>query len=158
MFDTVKASYQIMLDIEQFQQLQDKYNVIISEYLNSETGEITFTAQIRGQEIHFIKYFSKSATLLFKVSIPRYTLGSNYKTMRYRDFEMFYFQLLNDFKQLLNINLDVSQIKVIELDVCHNFDIGDTGYNMVEWLTFLSKQEIPRKPTKTVYYYAGEIT
>lgn len=161
MFDTIRCIYNVMLDIEVFQQLQKRNNVIgvsINEILNRQTGELTYTVTIKGHQIHYIKYFSSTATLIFEVSIPKYLKGSNVNMVNENDVLTFYTAIKNDFKKMFDLNIDIDEVKCSRLHVCYNIDITKSGFNMVEWLSFILKQKIPYKPKKSPHYDDDNLT
>lgn len=161
MFDTVRAKYHVFIPIETFQQLEEEENhfeVVITENLDRKTGELTFRAQIKKHQIPYIVYHSTTATLVFEFSVPKFLYGSNHKLINENGINILFSKLSGLFKELLKFNIDVNEITVNQLHVCHNLDITDTGYTMQEWLSFISKKKLPWKPKKMVYYDTNNLT
>jgi hypothetical protein len=115
-------------------------------FINKQTGAIITKYKIQDERIPYILYHDGNKTLTIQVSIPKLLYGNNVKLINEADIPTFFDELQQRLKQLFHIQIKHADWKVIRLDVCWNFGVGNRVH---EYTQNLGKIKVPYKDTRT---------
>lgn len=142
MFDTIKLKAEnIEICTER---LESKKGMQNDTYLKKETGVINDRYRWKEEGIPLIVYYTESKDLYIELSVAKFLYGENVSVVTKEDINLFWTKLENKIKKLFDVEISRYKWKILRVDVCWNFHVGQ---KVNDYILKLSKIKLPRKET-----------